>query len=742
MTVLRRLEGWLSNPLYLAATVASLVPIVLILFYVQTYRLSVPYDDEWDLNGDVAVATADGSLTLQRLIPVNGGHRTLFTNLATAILTAVGRWNLETQGWLTALIVLVTYGLLLLLFRRTERSALFLVLVPFSLLLFAVYRRYNWWSVRQSHWSLVNTFVIAIVLVVSRERLTGRAFALALVLGWCATFTSAAGMVVWPLIVVVLWLLGQRDWRYYLLWIVSGAISIGLYLHDSGMISGIASNSVPTGDPVLQAKLPLVRDMLEFLLKYLGNGIFSTVTYADTAMRVGLLALVLYLAQLLILWRLRHAWKPIVIWTALAVFSLLSGLLIGLGRVTIAGADRAFTVQYIAAAGLFWLALVALTVISAQRLRQSNRRAARWIVALDVIIAFVFLSFYLYSSAAALGDDAQEWKRSLVMAPESRLRPEEQCVLNYPFSRVSSCLGGITNHVPKDLIYLDEISERRLTIFASIQPQSLLPSTFTPDSKILLASTDAWLNIHTRDQLLAGSDDSQITHLVSNASTLESTSGAARPLTHVLSDALPASVQAFMDWATHSPQVWVLQIPEVGAQTEPFMTALRQQGYYEIYRRTFDSPDVPREFILTGYVHLSETPRPLYRFGTQVALQQWSVAGSVDVQRCESVTLQSIWSVESAVSRSYRLAIVLAGSDGVGVARTDGVPSATRMPLWQPNQLNLDRHAVSVPCDLPSGDYSLLVGMDDLDSHQALPITTAEGGSVGNLLYLTTLHVQ
>src|ERR1700712_3923718 len=122
MTILRRVEGWLSNPLYLAATLISLLPMILVFFYVQTYRLSVPFDDEWDLNGDIAIATADGALTLPRLIPVNGGHRTLFTNLATAVLTEFGRWNLETQGWFTPLIVLATYILVLMLFQRSERG--------------------------------------------------------------------------------------------------------------------------------------------------------------------------------------------------------------------------------------------------------------------------------------------------------------------------------------------------------------------------------------------------------------------------------------------------------------------------------------------------------------------------------------------------------------------------------------------------------------------------------------------
>ncbi len=742
MNLLRRIEGWLSNPLSLAATLISLLPIVLVFFYVQTYRLSVPFDDEWDLNGDVAVATADGTLTLPRLIPVNGGHRTLFTNLVTAVLTVVDSWNLETQGWFTPLIVLVTLGLLLLLFNRTERGVAMLALVPFSLLLFSVYRRYNWWSVRQSHWSLVNTFVIAVLLVVCRERLTWRALLLALVLGWCATFTSAAGMAIWPMIVVVLWLLGNRNWRYYGLWIVSGLISIGLYLHDSGMLTGLPSNSVPTGDQVLQMRLPALRDMAEFMYKYIGNGVLADPNYAGTAMSVGVLALALYLAHVLILWRARGAFRALVIWTSLAVFSLLSGLFIGLGRVSIAGADRAFTVQYIATAGMFWLALVALILISLRRLSQLKTRVARWMIAADVVVAFALICLYVYSSANALGTDALMWGRGLTLTASTRLQPQERCVLAYPFSRQSNCLGLIVNHVPKDLIYLDEIAERRLTIFATVTPESLLPAVFTPDSKVLLATPDAWLNIHVRDLLLASASESQFFHLVVKADTLAATSGAMKPLVQVASDASTANVSAFDDWAITAPQLWLLETPEAHDLAAPYIASLTRQHYFEIYRRDYLPPDTPRAFTLVGYTRLPEAPKVLFKFGTQIALQAWEVVGGVDAQRCDGVTLQSVWSTDSAIARSSNMVAVLTGSDGVGVARAEGVPSSLRMTQWQPDWLNLDRRTISVPCDLAPGDYSLLVGLHDPDNGKALPAVSADGSPVGDLLYLTTIHVH
>jgi hypothetical protein len=56
MTKLRLWASWLADPLHLSLCFASLLPVMLVLVYVISYRLTTPFGDEWNLNGGVAVA--------------------------------------------------------------------------------------------------------------------------------------------------------------------------------------------------------------------------------------------------------------------------------------------------------------------------------------------------------------------------------------------------------------------------------------------------------------------------------------------------------------------------------------------------------------------------------------------------------------------------------------------------------------------------------------------------------------
>jgi hypothetical protein len=62
--------------------------------------------------------------------------------------------------------------------------------------------------------------------------------------------------------------------------------------------------------------------------------------------------------------------------------------------------------------------------------------------------------------------------------------------------------------------------------------------------------------------------------------------------------------------------------------------------------------------------------------------------------------------------------------------------------LWQPGWQYTDRRALGVPCDVPPGEYNLLLGVYDVQQVANLPVTLFDGTPVGDLLYLTTLVVQ
>lgn len=140
---------------------------------------------------------------------------------------------------------------------------------------------------------------------------------------------------------------------------------------------------------------------------------------------------------------------------------------------------------------------------------------------------------------------------------------------------------------------------------------------------------------------------------------------------------------------------------------------------------------------------------PLLRFGEDIVLQAWRLNNDHIVQPCASISVDTWWSVVQPLELLYSSTLVIAGADGRGVANSDAVPGGIYpTSIWQPEQLYFDERELSLPCDLPSGDYPLLLGMyatpvEGGESPQNLLVHTADGAPTDRQLeYLTTLVVQ
>lgn len=133
----------------------------------------------------------------------------------------------------------------------------------------------------------------------------------------------------------------------------------------------------------------------------------------------------------------------------------------------------------------------------------------------------------------------------------------------------------------------------------------------------------------------------------------------------------------------------------------------------------------------------------IYRINEDIRLRQWNLPSGVTVAACDDVSFESWWTIDAPLTDNYSMTLVLAGADGVGVTRNDGIIAETQTLQWETERLYRDVRSLTVPCDLPPGEYPLLLGWYDYDNPEtALPMTTPDGGAIGNLGYLTTLVVQ
>lgn len=91
----------------------------------------------------------------------------------------------------------------------------------------------------------------------------------------------------------------------------------------------------------------------------------------------------------------------------------------------------------------------------------------------------------------------------------------------------------------------------------------------------------------------------------------------------------------------------------------------------------------------------------------------------------QAITVSLYWRASAPVDQSYTVFIHLLDAAGGVRAQRDGPPMDGRYPTydWLPGQIIKDQSRLTVPLDLPPGEYRLVVGMYELPTEQRLPVT-------------------
>jgi hypothetical protein len=104
-----------------------------------------------------------------------------------------------------------------------------------------------------------------------------------------------------------------------------------------------------------------------------------------------------------------------------------------------------------------------------------------------------------------------------------------------------------------------------------------------------------------------------------------------------------------------------------------------------------------------------------------------------------SQLLTLTWESLAPVDKDYTVFIHLADSEGRPVAQVDGQPLGGAYPtsFWDGGERLADPYVISIPSDVPAGEYELLTGMYLLATRERLP---ASGG--GDVIHLTTVKLE
>ncbi len=97
------------------------------------------------------------------------------------------------------------------------------------------------------------------------------------------------------------------------------------------------------------------------------------------------------------------------------------------------------------------------------------------------------------------------------------------------------------------------------------------------------------------------------------------------------------------------------------------------------------------------------------------------------------------WQATHPVAADYHVFVHLITADGNIVAQSDGQPALWTRPTstWSPGERIEDRHALSLPVDLASGDYTLITGLYLPDNGERLLSSKEETFAILNTVQIT-----
>ncbi len=394
--------------------------------------VSVPFSDEWDLI-PLLQKQATGTLGLADLWAQHNEHRSFFPELIMLRMARFTHWNMRAEVVLNLILAtMILMALAFLLHRTLGRrgaalgwGAYAVAAIFFSWMIFSPQQWENWLWGWQIAWFLSNLAAISAAVILSEwpDRLPAwLGVTCAAAAAVVASFSLASGLCAWVALVVVFALRTQLR-RGLPIWIIVGATTVTLYLH----------NYRPGGGGGVPFALKHPVTFVGYLLAYLGAPVAQQV---GTAVVAGLAICAVFAASSAYL-ELHHP-EPLrrcAAWIGLGLYAMFGAVLTDLGRVNL-GVSQSLSSRYVTLSMLVALSTLALALAAAASYAKTTQpaaaltRAARVVVVLAAA-AVVFVNYN--KSLQALGSRRDAFAVG-VACLRTASSPADPCLMNLGYS--------------------------------------------------------------------------------------------------------------------------------------------------------------------------------------------------------------------------------------------------------------------------------------------------------------------
>lgn len=151
--------------------------------------------------------------------------------------------------------------------------------------------------------------------------------------------------------------------------------------------------------------------------------------------------------------------------------------------------------------------------------------------------------------------------------------------------------------------------------------------------------------------------------------------------------------------------------------------------------------------LLTGLLYVRApplTPPPTlqpvnYHFDPLLALQGYGVA-----VEDRQLRLDLVWLARQSMAESYKIFVHVIDDTGKLWAQDDSRPLrfASNTNRWLPGQVLLDSHYLTLPANLPAGEYQVRVGLYAESNGQRLPVLNEQGAAADDQVLLQRVAIE
>jgi mannosyltransferase len=160
---------------------------------------------------------------------------------------------------------------------------------------------------------------------------------------------------------------------------------------------------------------------------------------------------------------------------------------------------------------------------------------------------------------------------------------------------------------------------------------------------------------------------------------------------------------------------------------------------YEIDDNWYGKPRLVRYVTPTEFTTFNESG---VQFGDSIILERFAI-NTERVHPADVVQIRLEWSSTDELTTRYKVFIQLLDYDGFLMEQRDSEPGGGLSPTtsWQSGETIIDNHALIIPSDLPPANYSLIIGLYDINDPQ-LRLSTITDNENSSFLLLTTIEVS